>query len=142
MHVWYTCTWPAYIFVIALSNHQSCLLHLQQTRKGSNGCLNCTGQAGLYQQAVKMVKNICSMQIPYSEIVFFVVTFHSVSIFLINFSHPSSWLFSAHWFKKGLYFDQTLCHKVISDVVHSVYPAIYHFIFWRNVCEKWEFLWD
>ena len=34
------------------------------------------------------------------------------------------------------YFDQTLCHKVFSDIVRSVYPGIYHFIFWRNVFPK------
>ena len=28
-----------------------------------------------------------------------------------------------------MYFDQILCHKVFSDIVRSVYPGIYHFIF-------------
>ena len=32
-------------------------------------------------------------------------------------------------FKNILYFDQTLCHKVFSDIVRSVYPGIYHFIY-------------
>ena len=35
-------------------------------QKSSNGCYNCTLQAGLYQPAVKMVTNIVSMQIPCS----------------------------------------------------------------------------
>ena len=43
------------------------------------------------------------------------------------------------WFKKGLYFDQTLCHEVFSDIVRSVYPVIYLFIFWGNVFPKKEF---
>ena len=32
LHFWYTCTGPAYIFIIAISNHLFCLLHLYQTR--------------------------------------------------------------------------------------------------------------
>ena len=63
---------------------------LATDQKSSNGCYNCTGQAGLYQPAVKMVTNIGSMQTPYSGVVFCVVTLHSVSIFIVNFSHPSS----------------------------------------------------
>ena len=31
-HAWYTCTGPAFIFVIAISDHLCCLLQLQQTR--------------------------------------------------------------------------------------------------------------
>ena len=46
---------------------------LATDQKSSNGCYNCTGQAGLYQPAVKMVTNICSMQIPYSGVVFIVL---------------------------------------------------------------------
>ena len=84
MHVWYTCSRPAFIFVIAISNH------LYQ--RSSNGCYNCTGQAGPYQPAVKMVTNICSMQIPYSGVVFCVDTLHSITFF-VNFIHPFSWLF-------------------------------------------------
>ena len=45
-------------------------------------------------------------------------------------NYPSTQLnISASWLKKGLYFDQTLCHKVFSDIVRSVYPVIHHFIF-------------
>ena len=51
------------------------------TDQSSNGCYNCIGQAGPYQPAVKMVTNICSMQIPYSVVVFSVDTLHSISIF-------------------------------------------------------------
>ena len=51
------------------------------------------------------------------------------NIFLVNFINPSSWLFFRTLIKKGLYFDQTLCHKISSDIVHSVYPGICHFIF-------------
>ena len=44
-------------------------------------------------------------------------------------------------------FDQTLCHNVSSDVVHSVYPGIYNFIFEgmfsqsRNFYENNMILW-
>ena len=31
MHFWYTCIGPAFIYVIAISNHLYCCLHLQQT---------------------------------------------------------------------------------------------------------------
>ena len=40
-----------------------------------------------------MVTNICSIQIPYLGVVFCVDTLHSISIFYVNFIHPSSWLF-------------------------------------------------
>ena len=33
MHVFYTCSRPVFIFVIAISIHLCCMLHLQQTRK-------------------------------------------------------------------------------------------------------------
>ena len=125
----------------------ACLIHLQLTRihilyiniqpsvlpvlatdqRCSNGRYNCTWQADPYQLAVKMAANICSMQIPHSAVVFCVDTLHSISIFCkfypsiqLTFSHIDS--------KKGLYFYQTVCHKVFSDVIHSVYPFIYHFI--------------
>ena len=66
-----------------------------------------------------MVTNICSMQILYSG--FFLVLIHyTPEVFFVNFIHLSSWLFSAYWFKKGLYFDQTLCHKVFSDTLSFV----------------------
>ena len=30
--------------------------------------------------------------------------------------------------KKGLYFEQTFCQKVFSDITHSIYPGIHLFI--------------
>ena len=55
---------------ICYSNIQPSVLSvaLAIDQKSSNGCYNCTGQAGLYQLAVTIVTNICSMQIPYSGI--------------------------------------------------------------------------
>ena len=85
-----------------------------------------------------MVTNICSMQIAYSQVVFCVDTLHSKSIFC-KFYPSIQLTFSAYWFKKCLYFDQTLCYKVFSDIVRSVYPVIYHFIFRRNIFPKQEF---
>ena len=69
---------------ICYSNIQPSMLcvALATDQKSSNGCYNCTRQAGLYQPAVKMITNICSMQIPYSGVVFCVFTLHSISIFL------------------------------------------------------------
>ena len=60
---------------ICFSNIQSSVLSvaLAAGQKNSNGCYNCTGQAGLYQPVIKMVMNICSMQIPYSGVDFFVL---------------------------------------------------------------------
>ena len=116
---------------ICYSNIQPSVLSvaLATDQRSSNGCYICTGQAGPYQPAVKMVTNICSMQIPYSGVVFCVDTLHSISIFVVNFIHPSNRLFPHIDSKKGLYFYQTLCHKVSIDIVSSVYPVVYHFIF-------------
>ena len=57
---------------ICYSNIQPSVLSvaLATDQKSSNGCYNCTRHAGLYQPAVKMLTNICSMQIPYSGVVF------------------------------------------------------------------------
>ena len=73
---------------IRYSNIQPSVLSvaLATDQKSSNGCYNCTGQAVLYQPVVKMVTNICSMQIPYSERFFCVDTLHSISILAI---HPA-----------------------------------------------------
>ena len=75
---------------ICYSNIQPCVLSvvLATDQKSRNGSYNCTGQAGLYQLAVKMVTNICSMLIPYSGVVFCVDTLHSISIFFFKF-YPS-----------------------------------------------------
>ena len=69
-----------YVLSVALVTYQ----------RSSNGCYNCTRQAGLYQPAVKMVANIYSVHLPYSGVVFCVDTLHSISIFFVNFIHPSS----------------------------------------------------
>ena len=80
LHVWKTCTRPVlvFIFVIEISNHLCCLLHLHQTSivimvvttapdqqpcilqflLSSRNVFN-----GYTQPAVMMVINICSMQI-------------------------------------------------------------------------------
>ena len=101
---------------------------LATDQKSSHGCYNCTGQADLYQPAVKMVTNICSMQIPFSGFFLFVDTLHSISLFC-KFYSSVQLTFFCKLIQKGLYFDQTLCHKVFNDIVCSVYPGIYHFIF-------------
>ena len=113
---------------ICYSNIQPSVLSvaLATDQKSSNGCYNCTGQADMYQWAVKMVKNICSMQIPYSGVVFCVVTLHSISIFFVNFSHPSSWLFYAQWFK-----------KIVS--IPDLCPLSY-FVLWSNTLSQ-SFQW-
>ena len=59
IHICYSNIQPSLLFV-ALATDQS----------SSNGCYNCTGPAGLYQPAVKMVTNFCSIQIPYSGVFF------------------------------------------------------------------------
>ena len=48
----------------------------------------------------------------------------------------------AYLFKKSLYFDQTLCHKVFSDTVRSAYPGIYHFIFKGMLSQSTNFYGD
>ena len=67
-----------------------------------------------------METNICSMQIPYSGVVFSVDTLHYISIFCKFYSSIQLTFFSAYYYKKGLYFDQTLCHKVFSDTLSFV----------------------
>ena len=66
---------------LAPDQHSYLLSVTLATDQSSNGCYNCIGQAGPYQPAVKMVTNICSMQIRYSGVVFSVDTLHSISIF-------------------------------------------------------------
>ena len=60
---------------ICYSNIQPFVLPvaLATDQKSSNGCYNCTGQAGLNQPAVMMVTNICSMHIPCSGFVFMLI---------------------------------------------------------------------
>ena len=48
---------------------------LATDQRSSNGCYNGTGQAGLYQPAVKMETDICNMQIPYSGVVFVLICY-------------------------------------------------------------------
>ena len=71
-HVCNNFIWPLAIIFKVSPNQQSYLfLHIQACMSvelatdqySSNGCYNCTGLSGLYQPAVKMVTNICSMQI-------------------------------------------------------------------------------
>ena len=103
-------------------------------QKSSNGCYNCTGQADLYQPAVKMVTNICSMQIPYKGVAFICVdTLYSANFFLKILSiHPAD--FFPHLIQKRfLQFDRTLCHKV--SIISSVQAFITLF-FKRNFSAK------
>ena len=55
------------ISVLAISNHLCCLLPLQQARK-----IVMVVTIALGKPVIKMVMNICSMQIPYSGVNFFV----------------------------------------------------------------------
>ena len=80
MHVWKTCTGPVlvFIFVIEISNHLYCLLHLHKTSKVVMVVTSAPDQQacilqfllssrnvfnGYTEPAVMMVINICSMQI-------------------------------------------------------------------------------
>ena len=54
MHVWYTCTGPAFICVIAKFQPSVLSVVLATDQRSSNGCYNCTRQAVPYQPAVKM----------------------------------------------------------------------------------------
>ena len=92
MHVWYT---DQHTYLLTCNR-------LATDQKSSNGCYNCTGQAGLYQLADKMVTNICSMQIPYSGVVFICVDkLYAIRLFIfVNVIHPSSWLFFHTLIKK------------------------------------------
>ena len=75
---------PCFKRFICYSNSQpsGMSVALATDQRSSNGCYNCTPQAGSYQPAGKIVTNICSMQIPYSGVVCCVDTLHSISIFL------------------------------------------------------------
>ena len=67
---------------ICYSNIQPSVLSvsLAMDQTSSNGFYNCNGQADLYQPAIKMVTNICSMHIPYSGVIFSVDTLHSIQL--------------------------------------------------------------
>ena len=95
MHVWKICTGPVlvFIFVIEISNHLCCLLHLQQTSVVVMVVTTAPDQQacilqfllssrdvfnGYTQPAVMMVINICSMQI-YLFTRWFVDTLYSIS---------------------------------------------------------------
>ena len=94
-HVCNNCTLPFSMSSSIASNqksyHSACLIHLRwisihicysniqpsvmsvalaTDQKSSNCCYNYSRQAGLYQPAVKMVTNICSIKIPYSGVIF------------------------------------------------------------------------
>ena len=88
VHDWYTCTGPAFIFVISISNYLFCMLHLQQTKEVVKAVTTASGK-----QAVKMVTNICSMQILYSRIVFLCWCTTRHKYVFVNFIHRSIWLF-------------------------------------------------
>ena len=67
IHICYSNIQPS-VLSVALA------LALATDQRSSNGCYNCSGQAGPYQPAVKMVTNIYSIQIPYWGVVFCVDT--------------------------------------------------------------------
>ena len=64
-------------------------------------------------------------------------------VFLL-LSHVVSWVKCGTWLHRflifaiflTLYFDQTLCHKDFSDIVHTVYTGIYNFIFLTEWVKK------
>ena len=60
--------------------------------------------------------------------------------FFCKFIHPFD--FYAYLLTKGLYFDQTLFHKVFSDIYRSEYPGIYHFIFEGMFHQSTNFSWN
>ena len=100
---------------------------------------------GYNQPAVIMVMDSCSMRI-YLLLIFLLIhcTPYVNSIFplfYLIFSNPSIKHFQAHFprilIQKGVYFEQSLCHRVFDHIVRSAYTGIYHFIiFLLNVCQK------
>ena len=108
-HVWYTCILQAYLFVIAISNHLCCLLHLHQTRK-----VVIVVKTGLYQPAVKMLTNICSMQIPDSVVVFICAdTLYSISCFCKFYSSIQLTFFGTLIQKSFVLWSNTLSHSFL-----------------------------
>ena len=121
MHVWKTCTGPVlvFIFVIEISNHLCCLLHLHQTSIVGMVVTTASDQQacilqfllssrnvfnGYTQPAVMMVINICSMQI-YLLLVGLLThctpLVNSISLFflvILFFSNPSLNYFQADFF--------------------------------------------
>ena len=62
---------------------------LATDQRSSNGSDNCNRQADPYQPAVKMVTNICSVQIPYSGVVS-LLKHYTPLVFFANLSiHPA-----------------------------------------------------
>ena len=110
---------------------QACMSVTLATDQSSNGCYNCIRQAGPYQPAVKMQRNICSMQIPYSGVVLSVDTLHPISIFFCKF-YSSIQLTFFHILiqKRFVLWSNTLSQSF------QWYPIICHFIFWRNSIQK------
>ena len=68
-YVWYTCTGPAFIFVIAIPNHLCCLLHLHQTSIVVKSVTIAPDQQAcilqLHPTSNQDGRNICNMQISY-----------------------------------------------------------------------------
>ena len=115
---------------ICYSNIQPSVLSvgLATDQRRSNGCFNFTGQAGLYQPAVKMVMNICSMQLPYSGVVFCVDTLGSISLFC-KFSPSIQLTFSYIHSKKVCTLIKHSVEKfsVISSVQYTLSLSLHFF---------------
>ena len=128
---WHTCTGPVFIFFTAIFNHLRCLLHLQQTREVVMVVTNAPDkQAHTNQQSRwKRTSAVCRY-LTQGLFLCWYATLHK--LFLCKFYPSIQLFFSAYWFRKGLYFDQTLCHNFFSDIIRSVYPVIYHFIFLKK----------
>ena len=102
IHIWYTCTG----FIIAISNHLCCLLHLQHTREVVMVAIIAPPSRPIPTSSQDSNENLQHADTLLRGC-FCVHTLQFISIF-VNFIHPSSWLFYVYWFKKGLYFDQIL----------------------------------
>ena len=99
IHICYSNIQPTVLSVAPATDHRS-----------SNGCCNCTGQAGPCQPAVKMVMSICIMQIFYSGAVFCVDTLHFMCILFCKFYPSIQLTFFPHIYSK----------KVCTLIKHSV----------------------
>ena len=89
---WHTCTGPAFIFVTALFNHLCCLLHLQQTREVVMVVTIAPDKQARTNQQSRWKRTSAACRY-LTQGCFCVDTLHSISIFFVNFIHPSSWLF-------------------------------------------------
>ena len=102
--------------LFAISNHLCCLLHLHQIREVVMGATIAPGKKAHTNQQSR------SAACRYLTQGLFL---HSISIFC-EFYPSIQLTFFRILIQKGLYFDQTLCHKVFSDIVRS-YLSLHYF---------------